>query len=109
MNQRVVLLALWIVGMSAIPGAADEPQRTPALDRCREFCARVFDQNGDEYDECALACGDADVCHRDCKERFGEDREKVHKCLRTCMRRTEKPPLPPPAEPAVPAEIPVKL
>jgi len=109
MKNRIVLTVLWVVSTSPFSVMAEETERAPALQRCQEFCAKVFDRNGNEFEECALACGDADVCHRDCKEKFGEDHDKVHKCLRTCMRRTEKPPAAPPAEPVAPVEIPVKL
>lgn len=67
---------------------ADEP---PAVERCREFCGRVYSENSDDYEECALACDEADACHRTCKEKLGSDRPKVQKCLRACMRRSDEP------------------
>jgi hypothetical protein len=92
MKRWIVLVGL-ITGFAGavVAGAEEEPERAPAIDRCREFCARIYGESGGEYDECAVACGDADVCHRDCKQKFGGDQAKVRNCLRACMRRNEKP------------------
>ncbi len=98
MRRWVALIGLLNAFAIALVAGAEEPGRPPAIDRCREFCARIYGEDGHEYDECALACGDADVCHRDCKQKFGSDQGKVRNCLRTCMRRNEKPPAEAPVE-----------
>lgn len=106
MRNWIVLAVSLATLVGAGPFAvAEEPDSTPAIDRCRTFCARVFGEIGRDHDECALACDDADGCHRDCKQKFGEDQKKKTNCLRACMRRKE--PAPPPAD--APGEAPVRL
>jgi hypothetical protein len=101
--KRWITIGLLVPLLGQIsPAPAQETEQAPAIDRCREFCARVYGESGSEYDECAVACGDADVCHRDCKQKFGDDQPKVRSCLRRCMHRNEESPPPP-------AQAPVRL
>ena len=90
-------------------GRAPAQQETvPAVKRCEEFCSRVYGNGGDELEECAAACSEADACNQRCKKKFGEDAVKVRTCLRTCMSRHDSRP-PEPAEPEVPGNPPVEL
>lgn len=91
-NRRPLVLGaplLWAALCSAEPAWSQVDDR-PAIVRCREFCGRVYAENRADYDECALACGEADACHRSCKEKLGTDRPRIQKCLRACMRRNEE-------------------
>lgn len=103
MTKWIALVGLVAALGSLDPVAAQEPEKAPAIERCREFCGRVYGETGSQYEDCALACVDADACHRDCKQKFGTDQPKVHSCLRVCMRRGEPP------EAAGAPEAPVKL
>jgi hypothetical protein len=101
------LVIATLVGLGAASVLAeDEP--LPAVQRCQEFCGRVYGEGSDEHQECAAACTEADACHQRCKKKFGEDLAKVRTCLRTCMSRRDSPP-PEPEEPAVPNNPPVQL
>jgi hypothetical protein len=105
MRVRDFLLILTVMVLSAVayePVAGAQSSERPAVERCREFCGRVYSENGEEYEECAVACHEADACHRSCKEKLGDDRPKVQRCLRNCMRRGAEPP-------DQPAEKPVPL
>ena len=91
MRNWTLLIALATLAGVALQARAEEEPRAPAIERCREFCARVFGDSGGEFDECAVACGDADMCHRNCKQKFGEDKVKVNRCLRGCMQHNQSP------------------
>jgi hypothetical protein len=83
-----VLAAVLATGLNATVIHAEE-DALPAIERCRLLCERVYGASGGDYEECALACAEADGCHQSCKAKFGEDVGKVRQCLRTCMRRND--------------------
>lgn len=96
-QYRLLLLMLaaiasWTSAYATGRALAQEGEMRPAIERCRAFCGRIYGENNDEYQECAVACDDADACHSSCKDKFGDDRPKVQKCLRACMRRGTEPP-----------------
>jgi hypothetical protein len=84
-----LLTAAFLVACSASSAAA-EGETLPAIQRCEQFCARVYGEGSAEHHECALACGEADACHQRCKQKFGGDVGKVRTCLRTCMAHGDK-------------------
>jgi hypothetical protein len=82
-----------------------ESETLPAIERCQQFCGRVYGEGSEEHHECAAACTEADACHQRCKQKFGAEAGKVRSCLRRCMsRHDEAPPEPPP-----PGNPPVQL
>jgi hypothetical protein len=101
MRRSGSIAAIVLTLMALCPGPTVAEEEVPAsIERCREFCARVYSPESDDYDECATACREAESCHSSCKDKFGDDKPKVQSCLRICMRRNEKPAAPS-AQPAV--------
>jgi hypothetical protein len=82
----LVVVSAFAFGVSAVRA---QEENLPAIERCRLLCERVYGQTGGDYEECAVACTEADGCHQDCKAKFGGDVGKVRQCLRTCMRRND--------------------
>lgn len=71
----------------ALPAFAAEPTPTrPALDRCREFCGELYGSSGSELELCNQGCNESEACTNSCKQKFPDDKPKLHKCVRNCMQ-----------------------
>lgn len=104
--SRLSLVVLFTVSllMWAGPATADEegiagaPTPTvPTRERCRLFCAGVFERTSKEYSECCDGCDDAEACNAVCREKFPGDGGRHSSCFKACMakgRGFERPPTP---------------
>lgn len=86
---RLGCVALLTAAAGIVAAQAQPPATTPersTLERCRDFCTRIYGLGSVERSQCADACTDAETCARQCGERYPAGDGRHVACSKRCMR-----------------------